>query len=587
MSRRALALAALVAASVGVVGGCQSYNFNPVGACLIQPGQVQVPLVGVSTADVLFVVDDSGSMDSKQQALAQNFSSFIGSLATAQADRAATGLEPFDFHIAVTTSSIFLAQPSGSTYTLTTSYPNPLPLTQCTAGQAIAGAPYPAGNFVAPGTNPKVLHFTKDLTWATCNSGGACNAACTAGCTPGCTTTAGVTTCTDARINTLIQQFVGTCSSPAGPCSPSCTGTCSGGNVEVGSCGSGEEQHLQGARLALQKALAGAQPGVAPGEFPHVGAKLVVVWVGDEDDCSSPQSSPLVLNGGPGADTCVADKNLPQVQQKEYSVAEFDSFFSSLVAPLGQLPSPASPYSSLGAGFIVSANRCTAAGSPVVCAPADSSFVQSPASCTGTPQYACNVAFAAGVRFLQLAETFKGHQDDVIEGTVCENFGPVLASIAELVKPVNTLRLPSTPAASEITVLRIVDVGGNTVKICTQRTIAGPVASPTTAEGWWFMTCGDTAVPPAVAAGPTSCLYINHQASLDPANSCEAQPGQTYSAEYIGQIPTGGCPGALTPAGALFCAQALSGNPDAGTVDAQRYQCYATAAGATGTCICL
>jgi hypothetical protein len=121
-----------------------------------------------------------------------------------------------------------------------------------------------------------------------------------------------------------------------------------------------------------------------------------------------------------------------------------------------------------------------------------------------------------------------------------------------------------------------VDAKGNTAKVCTQRTVAGPVASPDTAEGWWFITCGDRNSPPAVAPGPTTCVYINHQAAASPVNACEANPGETYSAEYMGQIPTGGCPTAGTPS--AFCASALGGT-------AASWECYAPGGGA-GTCIC-
>ncbi len=134
--------------------------------------------------------------------------------------------------------------------------------------------------------------------------------------------------------------------------------------------------------------------------------------------------------------------------------------------------------------------------------------------------------------------------------------------------------------------LRVVDAKGYTAKVCTQRTVAGPVASPATAEGWWFIDCADLGSPPAVASSPTTCMYINHQAASDPVNGCEANPGETYSAEYMGQMPAGGCPNAQpTATPSLFCAQALSGVPDAGTVEAERWWCYG-AAGTVGTCIC-
>ena len=105
---RVVALLAIVVAATTVVsGGCQSYSYSPVGVCVIQPGAKQVRLGDVSTADILFVVDDSGSMDPKQQALANNFSAFIARLTAYNVARVQRNLAAFDFHIAVTTSSVF------------------------------------------------------------------------------------------------------------------------------------------------------------------------------------------------------------------------------------------------------------------------------------------------------------------------------------------------------------------------------------------------------------------------------------------------------------------------------------------------
>src|SRR5512147_826331 len=91
-----------------VVGGagCQDYNFNPVGKCLIQPATERVTLSDVSSADVLFVVDESGSMEGEQAALATAFAAFIANLNQYNGDRVLAGLQPFDFHIAVTTTSM-------------------------------------------------------------------------------------------------------------------------------------------------------------------------------------------------------------------------------------------------------------------------------------------------------------------------------------------------------------------------------------------------------------------------------------------------------------------------------------------------
>src|SRR6266511_3573232 len=98
---------ALVAVVGLVAAGCQDYNFNPVGHCVIQPGGQQFTLSSVSTADVLFVVDDSGSMAGEQQRLADAFGDFVENLTSTNVGRNAAGLVPIDFHVAVTTTSIY------------------------------------------------------------------------------------------------------------------------------------------------------------------------------------------------------------------------------------------------------------------------------------------------------------------------------------------------------------------------------------------------------------------------------------------------------------------------------------------------
>ena len=62
------------------LGACQDYNFSPVKYAVIQPGTERVTLSEISTADILFVVDDSGSMGLKQQKLAASFDAFVASL---------------------------------------------------------------------------------------------------------------------------------------------------------------------------------------------------------------------------------------------------------------------------------------------------------------------------------------------------------------------------------------------------------------------------------------------------------------------------------------------------------------------------
>ena len=569
--RVALALAALLSG----LAACNDYQFSPVGSCVLQPGSARVELPKISSADILFVVDDSPSMDTKQAQLATRFQSFIQQMVNINVGRAARGLEPLDFQIAVTTSSIFSATPvptycvDGSSCCATTSctvaactrgtnagcgagqvclhddlfdptftfiageqtkccavsscasagpcapgdrcpllqttFPSPFPRT-CTSGEATAGGPYAAGRFVSAGTNPKVLTFPKSLDWASWTTA-----------TP------------DPGLTGLVRQFQQ--------------------NAVVGSCGSGEEQHLEGGLQALTLAVGGGQPGVSAGSFPRPGAKLVVVFLGDEDDCSSPISAPLVMTGfTPGADSCVLDKHRAAANQREYPVTRYADFLNQLRSS-GRV-------TDLAAAFIVSSVRC-ADGSYV---PADACVgppicpVAPPASCA-PPAPVCLGAYAAGERFLALSALLQADGIPVVEGSVCDDFGPILAGIADLAKPPSMLELPSVPAARAVTAVRIVDANGVDVKTCQAGT------------DWCFVDCAASSGA-CLATGTSRCIAINHA-----SGQCEANPGQTYAADYLGQVPVGGC------ATAADCASALGGA-------ASRWSCVIEAGMARGTCAC-
>jgi hypothetical protein len=576
MSHRLCAAAALLLG----LAACNEYQFTPVGSCVLQPGAVSVALPKTSSADFLFVVDDSPSMDPKQSGLASSFQDFIRQMVATDVDRATHGLLPVDFQIAVTTSSIFTASaaatacqagtaccatsgcvdvPSCSRGTgggcgggqlcvtdqvldptfrwvqriqsrccavsactpspgcspgdrcpvLQTSYPSPFSTSQCTPGVATAGAPYPVGRFVAAPGNPTVLAFPKGLDWASW-----------ATATP------------DPRLVQLVSQFQQ--------------------NIRVGSCGAGEEQHLEAGRAALELALSGGQLGVAPGAFPRPGAKLVVVFVGDEDDCSSPPGAPLVMSAfSPGADSCVLDKHLSAADQREYPLSRYASYFQDLRGRVADV----------AAAFIVSAARCTDGSY----APAD--VCSGPATCPVTPAASCappagicGGAYAAGERFLALADLLRGEGIAVVEGTVCDayppaSFGPVLAAIAELAKPPAMLTLPSLPAARTVTNVRIVDGSGVTVKTC-------PLGA-----GWCFVDCSAPGGA-CLGTGTSQCIAIDHT-----HGQCEANPGQSYAADYLGMVPAGGC------ATAGDCAAALGGAATAWT-------CLVEQGMSRGTCAC-
>lgn len=574
MSLRLGVLAALLVP----LAACNEYQFSPIGRCVLQPGSVRVELPKISSADILFVVDDSPSMDPKQAELAARFDDFIRRMVDINVGRTARGLQPLDFQIAVTTSALFAATPEptycvgGSrccptescrpvtscargtnagcgagevcthnqvfdpTFTwiagieqrcctmssactghagcaagdrcpaIQTAYASPLPTHMCSPGIAAPGAPFPAGRFVAPAANPKVLTFPKALDWASWT-----------------------TAAPDARLSTLVSQFRE--------------------NIRVGSCGSGEEQHLEAGLAAITLAVNGGQPGVGAGSFPRAGSKLVVVFVGDEDDCSSPPGAPLVVSGfAPGADSCTLDKHLPAAEQRQFPVTRYRDFFRVLRAS-GRV-------ADLAAAFIVSGARC-ADGSYAaadVCSGPASCPVTPPASCA-PPAGVCGGAYGAGERFLELAGLLRADGVGVVEGSVCESFGPILAAIADLAKPPEMLQLPTVPAARAMTNVRIVDGGGADVKTCR------PGAD------WCFVDC---AAPSGacLASGTSQCIAIDHS-----GGQCEANPGETYSADYLGMLPAGGC------ATAADCASALGGTTS-------RWACVVEPGMARGTCAC-
>jgi len=585
MLRRSIACLAPV---LVLVTGCQNYNFNPVGKCIIQPGSTSFQLSGEATADVLFVVDDSGSMQPEQARLAANFSAFIDDLATAQKARSANGQQPFEFHIAVTTSSIFEAWKTLAPVTCggspsicdvkTSHYSSQESQVACTAaeagdacddmvrnyyfqttnsnsvntyctdpGLAVTGNAFPAGNFVAAQGNPLVLHFTKDLNWASWG-----------------------TASPDPVLAALIQQFQQ--------------------NVNVGSCGSGMEQHLEAGRLAVERALnldGLAQPnesnGAAP-QWPHDGAKLVVVFLGDEDDCSNPNDPTQSLafdpanpaSSTPGSDVCVQEQTTkPVSSQKLFPISDYANFFTTLPAAIG-----ATSYRSLGAAFIYSAvvgscnadangnmictpGQCTCQcpSSCASCGPTAQGECQLPSDCTGKIPFLTGVGGTSiGSRFSQLSSQLRAGGASTYEASVCDaDWSTTLQGIANLVKPPSGLTLPTEPASSQVTVLRIQSADGKTARYCT-----GPGGS----DDWEFINCKGGTPTANDGTTPTQCISINHA-----KGTCEANPGETYIAQYLGLVPPGGC------SAASDCASSLGGT-------AADWQCYGGGSSSPGTCVC-
>jgi len=550
MLRRAKNVLAVL--TFAALAGCQNYNFNPVGHCIIQPGATTFTLNGFTSADVLFVVDDSGSMAAKQKSLADNFQNFIDALNSINTDRVSKSLEPVDFHIAITTSSIYednsvpnLSSPKttatcGSDLTCYIGAPdNPNSPTKYTcnaqgdtcgdldkyfrggSGCPSSSTPYPDGSFVGALGNPKVLHFDKALYK---DANGQPN---------------------PTAIAALVTQFKQ--------------------NVAVGDCGSGQEQHLEAAYQALDKAV--RTKTQTESGWPHEAAKMILVFVGDEDDCSSPaDSTNSVVSGAmaPTKDGCTADAAKPIDQQKLFNVnTRYVDYFSSLtfqtgdkkVRPLGaafivSTSDAACGQTSLGAGC--SAGICKFNGASCTC-PYSGSLCNS-WSCDG---------WAPGNRLLSVASGLKDHGADVVVGSVCDsNFGTILANIANLLRPPNTLSLKTTPADSQVTLLRITDPSGKQRKVCKG---PAPVGDTSGTYDWWFATADTNTVP--VPSVPSKLVYINHA-----TGNCELNAGETYSAEYLGMVPEGGCTADTD------CSTALGGSPG-------QWHCTGSS-GTRGTCLC-
>jgi hypothetical protein len=249
---------ALSAAALAALAACET---APPGAIT----QCQETAVVPTATDILFVVDDSGSMASEQAELGASFKSFIDRLASSPASGA--------FQIGVTTTSVdYPISDASGAVTVRTAYD---------AGPAV-GVPYAAGALVAidPATPGKILY------------------------------------------DAAAQKFTGTrILAPAlGAATLQSTFVA---NARVGTNGSAKEQGLRAVQLALTDRIAdGTNAG-----FLRPGARLAVVIVTDEDDCSDPGSPPAVVfpSGNEACHDASAIGRLPPVSQ----------YVAALEGPLG------------------------------------------------------------------------------------------------------------------------------------------------------------------------------------------------------------------------------------------------------------
>ena len=214
----------------------------PACACQTPPAEAildcnaDAVLPDAVATDILFVIDDSGSMDDDQARLSQNLAAFIDALIASPVHN--------DFRIGVTSTSVEGFDPDAA------------------GGQAYAagpssGVPFPDGALVAITQRADGTGVQGDLDYdpaANATTGGW-----------------GGRRMLDRDSPTLAQDFKA--------------------NVLLGASGSSREQPFRAARLALSDRLADVNAG-----FLRPGARLAIFFLTDEDDCSGDAGTSVDAN---------------------------------------------------------------------------------------------------------------------------------------------------------------------------------------------------------------------------------------------------------------------------------------------------
>ncbi len=199
-------------------------------------------------------------------------------------------------------------------------------------------------------------------------------------------------------------------------------------NVLVGVDGSNREEPFRAAELALEK----ASPGGPNAGFLRPGARLAIVFLSDEDDCSGPSDPSIFDSAG-----CRAAKT-------------------------GNLLTPVSDVSALLHGPIDGQVRDVVLGAIVGVAPGTQLPSCGGSWCASLPGgNACGTATDAGSRFLELLADFPA--DHTMVGSICDtDFAAALAGIADVIMP-DTLPLQGAPADPNMLVASIQRPGVGTI----------------------------------------------------------------------------------------------------------------------------
>lgn len=365
-----------------LLGGC-TCGGPPEGVVDQCSGEVALP-PSIST-DILFVIDDSRSMQEEQAKVAAELSTFVGSLVSGPIHN--------DFQVGVVTTSLTQHARDCSPDTPPVLLDWPEESGRLQLGKDLDGQPLPQ-------STRRILASSEP---------------------------------------DLVDQFALL--------------------VGQGVSGSGQEMGLEAMRRALSEPLVSIPPGASPSGnlgFLRDGAQLLVVIVSDEDDCSDPLGTSVVLEptcGGPcnldsecGGEGfyCVPDPSGSRRCQE-----------NRCETPEGRahLP-PVSDYVAFLRGLDDGAGRSREVFLAVIGAldPADPVV---PARCTGGGTDAQGVA----VRY---SEAVRGMGDHGLLDSICrDDYADTLRQIAELVNAPQVLDLPDAPPDGRLLRVRVIRPDGD------------------------------------------------------------------------------------------------------------------------------
>ena len=350
------ALAAACGAPDGVVDDCSRTLALP---------------TAVST-DILFVVDDSGSMQEEQAKVVERLGAFVAGLSS--------GPVAHDFRLGVVNTSVFQnARTCGDVAPDLVDFPEASGRLQL--GKTVAGGP-------APGSDRKIVSFDDpDLV---------------------------------SEASLLLGQ---------------------------GTAGSGQEMALEAMRRALsppllETPLDATPPGNAG--FLRPGARLLVVIVSDEDDCSDPTGRAVAVEPACGA-PCASDADCGG--EGHYCVPDAGSragrrcVVNACETPEGRAAlEPVDRYVSFLEGLDDGTGRGRRREVFVAAiAPVSADAARLPARCAN----GADEAYGVGVRYRALVDALG---ERAFLASICEeDYGAALSGIAELVTAPQSLELADAP----------------------------------------------------------------------------------------------------------------------------------------------